>query len=89
MVQAGFISGQERRTLSAADLATASTTTFLLCPYDRAECRGRLMALTYLPAAGVTAVLGFRSMPFWQDLPISDGSVDVARARENLAGAHP
>ena len=63
-----------------------STTMLTLCPYDRAECRGKLMAVSFAPEAGTTVVLGFRSMPFWQDLPVQEGAVDAARARENLGG---
>ena len=87
-MQSGFIRGTaERAVLTPATLATPATFTLTLCPYDRSECRGRLMALSYMPQSSNTLVLGFRSMPFWEDLPVtSGGAVDARRARENLGG---
>jgi hypothetical protein len=45
-MQAGFIRGQERRLITQEELQQPGTIDLLLCPFDRAECRGRLMALT-------------------------------------------
>jgi hypothetical protein len=86
-VQAGFIRGHsEREVLLPSVLAAPSSRTFTLCPYDRAECRGALMALSFKTSANDTVVLGYRSMPFWQDVPVDGGRVLVEHARENLAG---
>jgi hypothetical protein len=86
-LQSGFIRGPaERRVLTPAALAARQTFSLTLCPYDRAECRDRLMTLTYMADPSTTVALGFRSMPFWEDVPIQDGAVDVTRAREALAG---
>ena len=89
-LQAGFIRGEERRVLSRSDLAQEKTIELVFCPYDRAECKDQMMALTMRVSESTTLVLGFRSMPFWPDLSLGEadkaGTVDDAGTRENLSG---
>lgn len=90
-LEAGFIRGRkERAMLSKSDLAARQSVEYELCPYDRAECRGMLMALTMRPSDDTTLTVGNRSMPFWPDLEIEgldrSGQVVTRNVRDNLAG---
>jgi hypothetical protein len=86
-VQSGFIRGSaERKILWREDLDNANTQTVELCPFDRAECRGSLMAVSFQTQDNGTVLFGWRSVPFWQDLPFTAGTLDTRRSRENVAG---
>ena len=63
---AGWLSGGERAVLTPADLAVPSRRRLVLWPFDRAESRGNLMALSIQRGQDEVLVVGFRSAPHWE-----------------------
>ena len=65
-MMAGWLAGEERLTLGAADLRAPSQRRLSLWAFDRAESRGNLMASSIRRSADEVLVVGFRSASHWQ-----------------------
>jgi hypothetical protein len=86
-VQAGFIRGSvERRLISQQELSQPGMVDVTLCPFDRAECRDHLMAISLQDGSGNTLVMGYRSVSYYPDVEIDDAAVDAAGTRDNVDG---
>eukprot|EP00892_Ulva_mutabilis_P002899 jgi/Ulvmu1/1260/UM109_0058.1 len=86
-LKAGYVQGlRERTVIDRGQLRFQQRQTISLCPYDRPECRGEMMAVSIAMPSGATVVLGYRSMPFWPDIKVAWHKTVPHRMRGNLSG---
>lgn len=70
-IEVGWVKGRERLHVPTSKLKTRSVVRVQLWPFDRAESRGRLKGITLRPSPSTSLVIGYRSVPFWQDVRLA------------------